>query len=121
MKAYTYILGLIGITTAPAMLFAQTYSSNGRDFAGVVGIVLTTITYIVPLLTAVALLVFLWGLARFILNAGSEDKVSEGKQLMIWGVIALFVLVSVWGIISLFHSDLFGGTFSFPPRLPISK
>lgn len=50
-------------------------------------------------LVAAALLVFLWGLVRFIMNLGSEGKAEEGKNMMVWGVIALFVMFSIAGII----------------------
>ena len=47
-----------------------------------------------------ALLGFFWGLARFIFRIGGDEKaVEEGKKIMIWGLIALFVMISVWGIV----------------------
>ncbi|MBI1974395.1 MAG: hypothetical protein HYS51_00845 [Candidatus Zambryskibacteria bacterium] len=65
-----------------------------------------------------AVLVFFWGLAKFIFRIGGDEKaVAEGKRLMIWGVIALFVMVSVIGIIS-FMQQAFGlpdTTFPAPP------
>lgn len=58
------------------------------------------------LMIGLGLLVFLWGLAKFILNKGSEGKVEEGKNLMLWGLIALFVMVSVRGLLWVLQ-DLF--------------
>lgn len=99
-------------------LLASAQASSGKDFQWIVNLFVGIITqYIIPLLTAIALLVFIWGLARFILNAGDETKVSEGKQLMFWGIIALTVMISVWGIVGLFYQDIFNGNFGFP-RLP---
>lgn len=64
--------------------------------------------YILPLfitaLLGVAVLLFLWGLARFILNSGDEKVVAEGKKMMVWGVVALFVLLSVWGLVALLQT-----------------
>ena len=57
-----------------------------------------------PIVVGIGLLVFMWGLVRFIF-AGAEAK-EEGKTLMIWGLVALFVMVSVWGIIR-WAGDLF--------------
>jgi hypothetical protein len=54
-----------------------------------------------------ALLAFLWGLARFIFLVGGDEKqVDNGKNLMKWGLVALFVMVSVWGIIAWFQKNL---------------
>ena len=62
--------------------------------------------WLAPLLLLIALLVFLWGLMRFIFNLGSEAKTEEGKNLMIWGVISLFVMVAVWGLVRFIQSNL---------------
>ncbi len=70
-----------------------------------------------PLVIGIALLVFFWGLAKFILRAGDEKAREEGKQIMKWGIIALFVLVSVWGIIEFLQGE-FGFSNLGIPRLP---
>ena len=56
---------------------------------------------------ALALLVFFWGLAVFIFQTGDESRVSGGRRLMVWGIIALFVATSIWGIVALLQ-DTFG-------------
>ncbi|MEK7179348.1 MAG: hypothetical protein AAB727_03805, partial [Patescibacteria group bacterium] len=55
---------------------------------------------LIPLIIGVALVGFLYGVAKFILAADDSSKREEGRQLMIWGVIGLFVMVSVWGIVN---------------------
>ena len=42
---------------------------------------------------------FFWGLVKFIFAAGNEESKADGKKIMIWGVVALFVMVSVWGLV----------------------
>jgi hypothetical protein len=59
-----------------------------------------------PIVAGIALLVFFWGLAKFILNAGIPDQRKEGQQVMIWGIVALFVLFSIWGIVSFIQLTL---------------
>ncbi len=55
----------------------------------------------------VALLVFLWGLAKFIFKSGGDEKShEEGIAIMKWGIVALFVMVSVWGIVNFMQSTL---------------
>lgn len=70
------------------------------DLAGVINVIGSLVTQLTPLVVALALLFFFWGLAMFILAAGDKDKKDKGKAVMVWGVIALFIMVSVWGIIS---------------------
>lgn len=69
---------------------------------------------------ALALVFFLWGVAIFILNAGNEEKRSEGRQKMFWGIIALAVMIAIWGIVRLLASVFlpFGGAPLPPIFLP---
>ena len=62
---------------------------------------------LIPIAIGFAILFFFYGLAKYILNAGDEEKKKEGRSIMIWGVIALFVMVSIWGIINVL-ADTFG-------------
>jgi uncharacterized membrane protein len=52
---------------------------------------------LIPIVLALAVLFFFWGLATYMLKAGEEKK--EGISIMIMGTMAIFVMVSVWGIV----------------------
>ena len=69
------------------------------------GSVVTSVSY---LGYGVAFLFFFWGIAKFIFNATDPEKVKEGKKMMFWGVVALFVLTSVWAILLFMQVNLFG-------------
>ena len=69
---------------------------------------------IIPLLVGVTLLSFFWGLAKFIRAAGDEKKITEGKEFMKWGIVGLFVMVSIWGLVNLFYRDVFGTSLAIP-------
>lgn len=65
------------------------------------------VTLLTKIAAAVALLVFFWGLVKFIFAVGGDTAaVEQGRTLMIWGTIALFVLVSIWGIILFIQTQL---------------
>lgn len=54
------------------------------------------------LLITLAIVVFFWGLIKYIFNReGGEKEGASGAGLMLWGIIALTVMVSIWGIIAL--------------------
>ncbi|OGI96403.1 hypothetical protein A3I25_00010 [Candidatus Nomurabacteria bacterium RIFCSPLOWO2_02_FULL_42_17] len=74
------------------------------------------INSVVPLLIAAAMVVFIWGMIEFVGNADNEEKRAKGKQLMLWGIIGFFVIVSIWGLVGLFTN--FFGVPSGMPRLP---
>ena len=67
---------------------------------GILSTIAGLINLATPIVVALALLYFFWGLAQYILSQGNEDKKGKGRDIMIWGLIALFVMVSVWGIIN---------------------
>jgi len=73
-------------------------------FAATIDDIVTTVKSILailgPLIIGLALLFFFWGLAMFILHAGDEAKRAEGRSIMVWGIIALFVIVAVWGLVA---------------------
>jgi len=51
------------------------------------------------ILILLATIFFLWGLVQYIAGASSEDKRTEGKQHMLWGIVGLVIIFSVSGII----------------------
>lgn len=85
------------------------------DFKSMVNLVIDLIYGVVPLIAALALMFFFLGLAKFILNAGDSKSHAEGRLFMTWGLVGLFVMVSLWGIIRFAYND-FG--FSRPFGIP---
>ncbi len=55
---------------------------------------------------AVALLVFFWGLVEFIYKAGSDEGRETGKRNMLWGIVGMFIMITVYGIIGLILGTL---------------
>src|SRR3989344_308746 len=82
----------------------MTTPSNFKELAD---ILIDLIRTALPVITGLALMVFFWGLAKFIFRVGGDEKAVEGgKRLMIWGLLALFVMISVWGIIRFMQNAL---------------
>ncbi len=75
---------------------------------------------LIPFLAAIAFLVFVWGVGRFIRASGSGKDLGESKNILIWGVIGLFVLVTIWGIIAFLRSEFgFSGGTPLIPQVSI--
>jgi len=70
---------------------------------------------VIPLIFVLAVAMFVWGVVQYVINDSEEAK-KKGKNFMIWGIIALTVMVSVWGLVA-----IVGTTFNidtgFVPRL----
>ncbi len=57
---------------------------------------------LILLLFGVALVVFLWGIFKFLSHTeeGGEER-EGGKKSMLWGIIGMTIMVGVYGIISI--------------------
>jgi hypothetical protein len=106
-----------GAAFLPMVAFAQSVQTSG----GVFNILLTVqniLNAALPVLVALALLFFFWALAMFLMNSGDEAARATARQQMIWGIIVLFILVSVWGLVNVLTTtfDVEGdaGDFTLP-------
>jgi hypothetical protein len=101
------------LALAPSLAFAQlgNVSNLLTSFDNLVRLAL-------PIVVALALLAFFWGLAKFIFAAGDEAAKESGRRIMIWGVVALFVMVSVWGLVQFLGTALGIGSPATPPVVP---
>ena len=94
---------LIVILLVPVIAFAALDGLRGliTSFGSLLGSV-------VPVLFGLSLVYFFWGVAQFILHDAGNDKTrDDGKKKIMWGIIALFVFVSIYGIIK-FVGDSIG-------------
>lgn len=105
MKKALTIASLVTVFALPLVSFAAI-----NNISDVGSFIINTINNIlVPVIFAIAFIVFLWGaFDTFILGASSEDVKEKGKNLMLWGLIGFFVMVSVWGLV-----NILTGTFGF--------
>lgn len=55
---------------------------------------------IVQLLFALATILFLWGVAEFIIHRDNEEERDKGKRHMLWGILGLVIMFSAIGIIN---------------------
>jgi len=66
---------------------------------------------LVPVLMAVAFIVFLYGVYKyFILNGASDTAHTEGRTFIIYGIVGFVVILSMWGLVGIVAS-----TFSLSP------
>ncbi|OGZ10781.1 MAG: hypothetical protein A3C93_05715 [Candidatus Lloydbacteria bacterium RIFCSPHIGHO2_02_FULL_54_17] len=64
------------------------------------------VNLLAPMFLALAVAVFFWGLVKYIANASDEAAKEGGKTLMIWGMIAIFIMVALWSILGWVQTTL---------------
>ncbi|MEK7510910.1 MAG: pilin [Patescibacteria group bacterium] len=94
-------LGYIAVAfAAPLFAFAQIQATSAGTLA--TSIIQFINTFLVPLIFALAFLVFIWGVFQYFIAGGhDEEKKEKGKSLMLYGLIGFFVMVSVWGLVNI--------------------
>lgn len=75
-------------------------------------------TSVIPLIFALALVSFIWGVVQFVINGDDEAKKTKGKNFMIWGIIALAVMISVWGLVRIVGNTFGVNATVFPQVKP---
>ncbi|MCR4275035.1 MAG: pilin [Candidatus Campbellbacteria bacterium] len=91
------VLQGLAIASAFTPLFAFAQLGGVSNILTAIGRLIDTAT---PIVIGLALLVFFWGLIKFIMNSDDDEARKKGKGLMIGGIIALFVMVAIVGIIN---------------------
>lgn len=73
---------------------------------------------LVGIILTLALIYFFWGVFKYIQSAGDETKRKEGITMMTYGIIALFVMVSVWGLVNVLQKTFELENTPVKPRPP---
>lgn len=54
---------------------------------------------VVPVLIALGVVYFVWGVVTYVISSDEEAK-AAGKDRIIYGIIGLVVIVGMWGLVS---------------------
>ncbi|MFW0870883.1 MAG: hypothetical protein ACKKL4_00245 [Patescibacteria group bacterium] len=101
MKYHTAFLFFL-----PAVVFADAITIDQGVIQLINNFINAIINPMIVLLIAAALLLFLWGLLRLMIDLSNGGKGEEGKRHMLWGLVGLIVMISVWGIINLIANSI---------------
>ncbi len=92
-----------------AIIVGMTPQQNAANEAGkFVGKVNEIILFpLIALLSGIAFLFFIYGCAKYIMNAGNDQAREEGKKHIMYGFIGLVVMLSAFAILSI-SANTFG-------------
>ena len=89
----------------PKIAYADTATSSPIGiFVGKVDLYL--INPLIILMFGAALAYFLYGVVEFLANQANSGEVGTGRQHMLWGIIGMFIMISVFGIMHLIEHTL---------------
>jgi hypothetical protein len=117
MKKKLMVLSGVVLGLAPFVAFAQItttgsssagcsyVSTSGGTLFGLLCRVGEFLNAVVPVLIALAVVYFVWGVVTYIIADDEEDK-KKGRNKIIYGIIGLAVIIGLWGLV-----NLLGNTF----------
>ncbi len=76
-------------------------NQSGTGLFKVIALAFDLINRLAPLVISLTVLVFIWGIFKYVTAAGDSDGRKEARGYMTWGIVSLFVMVSVWGLVNL--------------------
>jgi len=96
----------LSLLAVPAVTFAQV-----TDVFDLTSMMYTILTRLGELFWVLAIMLFVWGMVKFIANTNDTAAHAQGKQFMVWGIIAFVVILSLWAIVDI----VLYGTFDITP------
>lgn len=113
---------LLAVVATPSLVFAQ--EGNFDNVFRAMDTLMGLITKLIPIVIGAAVLLFLFGIVRFVFTGSDEGK-QKAKGFMILGIISLAVMMSVWGLVRFLQSS-FGlensaATPPPPPKIPVYR
>ena len=112
--------GVAAALALPAAAFAQT--ADNTQVKAIADNILIVLNVVITIVFVLAIVVFGWGVVKYITAAGNPEKEKEARSFLWWGVVGIFVLASVFGLVQ-FIGKYFGvgqaqGTITIPKVQP---
>ncbi len=82
--------------------------NTSATFVTVVHSVLMVMQLLVWLLSGTAITVFMFGMVLYISRSAGSKGQQDGKELIKWGLIGLFIIFSLSGILAVMRIGVFG-------------
>ena len=110
--------GSMGTTNSTGGFRTDNASVPKLSLEGIVkylGDIMNSLVYVI---LGAALVMFLYGILKLSFIDGQKPEAREqSRKFMIWGIVSLFVMVSVWGLVKILQATVFGGSPLLYPQL----
>jgi uncharacterized membrane protein len=68
------------------------------------------VTPLIAFLVGIALLVIIMGVVKYIAKGDQPEERKKGAAYMAYGIVGIFVMLSVWGLVKILTNTFFPGT-----------
>lgn len=73
---------------------------------------------IIPFIIGLAVFVILWGVFLYVTKAAEEEKRTEARLYIVWGIVAVFCMLSLWGFVNILVNSFNLQTTIAPGSIP---
>lgn len=70
------------------------------NLQSIVDFIKNLLNTLLPLIIAAAVVYFVYGVAMYVMS-GDDDAKAAAKSKIIYGIVGLFVMISVWGLVNI--------------------
>jgi hypothetical protein len=111
-----------GVAVSPFVVFAQSVQDTCSDvyttttLASILCKLSVLLNTVIPVLIVLGVIYFIWGVITYVI-AGEDEAKTKGRNMMIYGLIGLLVIVSVWGLVNILRNS-FGIYGTAPINVP---
>lgn len=96
----------------PAVAFAQYGINNSTSLFNAIKSILNAV---IPIIIALAVVYILWGIVQSFVKGGEEER-KAGHMKILYGIIGLFIMVSIWGLV-----NILVGTTGLSNQVPVNQ
>ena len=95
-------LGLMALCLSPVFVaYAVDPNLTVQTLLQRIGVEL--INPIIVFLFILATLIFVWGIVLYVIGSqGDGNKLKTARDILLWGLVGMFIMSSAWGIVNLF-------------------
>ncbi len=110
----------VGLLSGGLLAFPMVAYGQVTDLQSLITLLTDLLDMVVPFLLAIAVVLFMWGVLKYIMSGDDDESRKKATSLMIYGIVAIFVMVGLWGLVGVLDGTFgFGGTTpAQPPELP---
>ncbi len=121
-KFINTLIPALSVAALPLITMAQTPTQTVGGLFGVLQLISRFLNGLIGVAVTLAVVVFFWGLVKYLFQGGAEGK-SEGLKVMFYGVVTIFVMVSVWGLVRLLQTtfSVGGGAAQVPQGIQLTN
>jgi len=96
---------------APLVLLPSIVRAAPQSFSELADVLVTILNAATGTAVVLVFVFYFYGIAMDLRKRG-EGEGGDPKEYLFWGVVALFVMISVAGIVALLENTIFGGSAS---------